>query len=434
MVFILFLSAVNVLGQPEQVQRKVSFETSTIKTFRVPCNVEIVDLSQLDIVYLEAKPALLSQTEFVIKNNMLSIIRTYLQKPRYERDYEFQMEKSITDAWGTRLYTHDGEEYHNLKNEEENKQFLIMQDEIETYGFIDNIFDASIDEMKEYFDEIGVDAYVWGQKIVVVYTEETEEGIIRTENEMDLEQLYFETRIFKDDVHKLTNRSEYQKKDNNIIPFQNKHIHYSELPSGVLYQITEIEQYLSYHVIGKDGKMLLEWTNPFDIQITPNPAQDNIWINFSIPINGDINVQIVDMDKNKVLDLNETISERNLFIAISHLNPGIYTVLCTYKDETAHAMFSKNEIGQYNNPDITALNIQIVPNPATDKIAVVFPMAIDAIMTMKIMSMNGYVCINKEMYVSGNTLHIDIQSLPLGIYSIVCTNKDGIAYTKFLKQ
>jgi len=104
-VFILFLSIVNVLGQSEQVQRKVFFETSAVKTFKVPCDVEITKLSQLDLVYLEAKPTLLSQTEFVIENNMLSIIRTYLQKPRYERDYEFQMGKSITDALGTRLYT-----------------------------------------------------------------------------------------------------------------------------------------------------------------------------------------------------------------------------------------------------------------------------------------------------------------------------------------
>jgi hypothetical protein len=433
-VLTMFLSMASVSGQPAQVQKTVAFETSLIKTFKVSCDVEIEDLSQLDLVYLEAKPTLLSQTEFVIKNNKLSIIRTYPQTPHYEGDYEFQMGKSIVDIWGTRLYTHDGEEYYNLPNEEENENFILSQEEIETYGFFNAIFDVSIDEMQAYFSEIGAENYRWGQKIVVIHTEETEDGIIRTEAEMDLEHLYFETRLFKNEVHTLSNRSEYQKIDDNIIPIRSKHIYYSELPNGTLYQITQIEQYLSYQVIDENGNILTDYTNPFGLQITPNPALDSIWINFSIPINEDINVQILDATNNIVLDLNEMVSNQKLFIDISMLEPGIYAILCTYKEETALAMFSKNGIGEYDNPDITTINLQITPNPATNNIDVVFPMEINAVMSVKIMNMMGYTFINEEMYISGNYLPIDIHSLPFGIYYIVCTNEDGTAYTKFLKQ
>ena len=148
-VFTLFLSITSVSGQPGQVQRKVCQSTSTIRTFKVPCDVVIDNLSSLDMVYLTAKPALFRQTDFVIKNNWLSIINTYPQKPRYDRDYEFQMGKSIVDAQGTRLYTHDGDEYHNQQNEEVDESFMMTEEEFANYGFFNNVLDASIEEMQE---------------------------------------------------------------------------------------------------------------------------------------------------------------------------------------------------------------------------------------------------------------------------------------------
>ena len=128
--FALLMYAFCAFGQPpttgQDVLREVSYETSTSKCFKVPCDVEVEDLlAGIDWVYLQTKPALIRQTKFVIADYWLTIINTYPQQPRYERDYEYQMGKSVTDAWGTRLYYHNGEEYSNLENEEANEGFLL---------------------------------------------------------------------------------------------------------------------------------------------------------------------------------------------------------------------------------------------------------------------------------------------------------------------
>ena len=65
----------------------------------MPCEVIIDSLSPLDFVYLQTKPALVRQANFAIKSNWLSIVYTYPQQQRYERDYEYQMGKSITDKY-----------------------------------------------------------------------------------------------------------------------------------------------------------------------------------------------------------------------------------------------------------------------------------------------------------------------------------------------
>ena len=107
--FILFLCTFCAIGQ--DFQRKVLYETTTCKTFSVPCDVVLQELSELDLVYLQAKLAKIKRVEFVISQNWLSVINIYPQQPRYERDYEYETGKSVTDKWGTTLYTHQGEAY-----------------------------------------------------------------------------------------------------------------------------------------------------------------------------------------------------------------------------------------------------------------------------------------------------------------------------------
>jgi hypothetical protein len=92
----LLLCTLTIQGRP--FQREISYEIATGQ-------------SLLDIVSLQIKPALLRQTKFVINTNWLSIISTYPQIPRCERDYEYQMGQSVT------------EEYHNLPNKERSKDF-----------------------------------------------------------------------------------------------------------------------------------------------------------------------------------------------------------------------------------------------------------------------------------------------------------------------
>lgn len=360
----LLLGIANIMGQPTMgVQREVSYSTSTYKTFKIPCDVEFGSLSPLDFVYLQAKPALIRQMQFFIENNKLTITHTSPHLPRYERDYEFQMGKSVTDEWGTRLYYHNGEEYYNLPNEEENEGFTISDKEIETYGFFNGLFNVSIDEIQAFCDSVGIPYYIWGQKVLIIYADSNE----RTETETDLEQLSIETRLYQDDVHILTDRTEYQRTAEDwIIPAKKIHVHYSELPSETRYQITQVETYLSYRVVDENGDFLVNMENKIDIDIdsvdfleeiigqyqipvnvnmtvAPNPVQDQFTVSFSEQIDAVMNIKIMDIMGTKHLDVPMYVFGNQLQIDnINHLPTGIYYIFCINSEWTGYTQFIKN--------------------------------------------------------------------------------------------
>ena len=425
--FVLLLYAFGAYGQP--FQRQVLYETSTVKCFKVACDVEVISLSALDMVCLETKPAVIRQKEFVLEKDWLTISYVYPKQPRYDKDYEFKMGKSVTDKWGTTLYLHNGKEYLNLPNKEINNDFLIDHETINTYGFFNDLFDPSL-KICDQLTREGIPFYTWGQKLLIFHTHENEQ----IEVEIDFEQLYMETRTFVDKIHEFTDRTEYRRMDNWIIPAKDKRISYSELPSGIRYQITEIETYLSYLVINEKGDTLVnKENNSFEIQVSPNPAQDYITIDFSIPINDDVNVQLLDIMNKVIRENDEFVKDGTLKIDVSTLEPSMYTVLCTYRDEQAQADFLKDGIGQYSYPNPVNIDIQIIPNPTKDYITVRFPVTINEEMTVKIMDAMGNVHFYDKLYVMNNEMKIDVHYLRLGIYYIVCSNKDGVAYAKFIK-
>ena len=370
----------------------------------------------------------------MIQNNWLSITNTYPQKPRYERDYEFQMGKSVTDKWGTRLYYHNDSMYYNLENETENEDYLLEMVEIDGYGFYNALFETPINEIVTYCESLGIPVYVWGQKLVIVQEDTTE----RTEIEADFDQLYFETRLFRDSVHILTDRTDYQRVSENIIPIKSKRVYYSELPSETRYQITELETYQFYRVKGLNGNTLVNWVKqnplPFAFTVTPDPADDTIRLLFSTPLNGMLNLKMIDIEDNIVFDDSIFVDGNAYTININHLESGIYTVVCVYENDTAEADFLKEGIGLFPNINPTVMEIQILPNPATDNITVVFPVIINANMSVKIMDVMGTVHLNSAPFIFGKTLSINISSLPAGIYYITCINNSGTAYKKFIKN
>jgi hypothetical protein len=437
---LMLLLGTNVLGQQTQgIQKNVSYKTSTYKTFKIPCDKEIDSLSPLDFVYLQAKPEIIRQMQFIIENNKLTIIHTSPHLPRYERDYEFQMGKSVTDAWGTTLYYHNGEEYYNLPNEEENEEFTIEPEAIGTYGFFNGLFDVSIPEIQAFCDSADIPYYIWGQKVLIIYQEDDSNGYTkRTEIETDFGQLYFESRVYRDNIHILTDRTEYQQVDDLIIPFKKIQVHYSELPSETRYQITQVETYLSYKVVNENGDVLVNIGNndpPFAISVTPNPATDNITVHFSTQIDEFVNIKIVDMMNNSIIVWEQMphIIGNEINIDISLLMPNLYTVFCTYNNENAEANFLKEGIGQYLVP--VNIDMQVVPNPIQNNFVVVFSEQVDAVMNVKIIDIMGTKHLDVSKYVQGNILQINnINHLPASIYYIFCANSEWTGYTQFLKQ
>lgn len=420
------------------LQRSVEYKTSTCKTFKIGCDVVVAELSPLDFIYLEAKPAMIRFSKFVIANDWLTITNCYPQMPRYERDYEFQMGKSVTDKWGTKLYYHDGEEYYNLENETEDEQFLKNGDEIGSYGVFNGLFDVSIDTLCGTLDSAGIPHYRWGQKLLIVLEETDTNFTKRTEIETDFEQLYFETRTFVDNVHQFSNRTEYKKVNGFVIPTKSKRVYYSELPSETRYQITEIESYLSYMVKDGSGDILVEVAEDaladFSISITPDPAQDEIQIHFDPSIEGSVNVKITNAANITVWEQETFVAGDELIIDISLLESGFYTVQCTYNEQVADANFLKDGIGTYEEPDPMAMVISVAPNPATGNITVTFPVQINAPMFVKITDIMGIAYYENDVYIAGNTLSLNVNFLPAGMYYIICMKNDDIATAKFLKQ
>jgi hypothetical protein len=80
------------------------------------------------------------------------------------------------------------------------------------------------------------------------------------------------------------------------------------------------------------------------------------------------------------------------------------------------------------------MDIQIFPNPAHNHIIVRFSMPINAMINVKIVDEMGNTHWNSDMHVSGNELYIDkVDFLLQGMYYIVCTKNENVAYAKFFK-
>jgi len=435
---VLLLCAFGAAGQEVPatgIQREVAYQTSMCKSFKLPCDVEIDSLSGQDWIYLQTRPLLVKRTEIRIVDFWFTFTYLFPQRPRYERDYEFQIGKSVTDAWGSRLYTHEGEEFYRLDNEEVDESFAITAAEIETYGLFNGMFEMPIAEIVAHCDSAGIPIYVWEQKLLIVQQEEGENT--RTEVETDFENLYSEIRVFENNIHTLTDRMEYQRVNGFIIPTKIKKVSYSELPSEIRYQITEVETYENYTVTGGNGLVLVDWTlqneQPFSITVTPNPADEQITVHFSTPLDGEVNITIKDIANLIVWEKDVYMVGNDYPIDITALEAGLYTVVCTYENKVVQTDFLKEGIGQY--PIQVNIDIQAVPNPATNNISILFPEDINAIMNVKIIDLMGTKYLDKAMYIQDNALQIiDISHLPAGIYYVFCINNDWTGYTQFIKQ
>ena len=218
----------------------------------MPCNVT---LSALDSIYLETKLPVVRQVEHLIEDGWLSINTSYYDRPYYDECYRFQMEKSVTDKWGTKIFSYDpltysyNEEVEYFIPSAEDSNFYYDPQQINTYGIFNSLFDVDTAALRAA-SAIGLipPVYISGSKILIVQDTIEAGKAKRMEMEIDLEHRSIETRVFEDSVHILTDRMEYKRYVEWIIPKKGERIYYSELPSGIRYQITETETYSDYTI------------------------------------------------------------------------------------------------------------------------------------------------------------------------------------------
>ena len=105
---------------------------------------------------------------------------------------------------------------------------------------------------------------------------------------------------------------------------------------------------------GDDGLIHLDWnfedteedTEEFEqtamaIQVNPRIVRDHLTVQFSIPINADINIKIVNAKDEIHLDLDMHVSGSILPIDVSFLPSGNYNVVCRNNDNMVRAPFIK---------------------------------------------------------------------------------------------
>ena len=433
MVVVLLGGALNVLGQPNTtMQKEVSYQTSTVKTYSVPCDVVLSSLSAYDNSYLKAKQPLIRQAKQVIENGWLTITSAYPQHPYYDECYGFKIGKSVTDKWGTKLYAHNGEMYSNLENRVVNETFAVTAEEMAGYGVFNNLF-PSMDVARTQLDAEGIPYQHIGHKLIAISEEEMEE-VIRMETEIDFEQFYLEKRTFRNDILVFTERTEYMQKDGWIIPTMTQKSYNSELPSGIPYQITEVETYLSYKVTGINGEIIVsmeeETSTDLVMTIVLDENKTHALVHFSTPIHGMVIAKILNAANEVVLIQDLHVVGNSMILDISGLEAGSYTLICTHEDSEAQTNFIIEDREHYE-----PIDIQIIPNPVTsNKIDVVFSVEINTEMIVTITDIMGTVYFNANMFVDGNMLSMDIPFLTAGIYNINFVNNGNKANARFIKQ
>ena len=357
---VLFLTAIGTSKVYCQVQRQVNSSMLTQTICAIPEYVDESELSPLDWVYME-RDDLYRCSEHIIKGDTLTITHYYPQKPRWENDYEYQMGKSVTSIWGTALYYHNGKEYHRI--ESYNPDFIVHPAEIEYYGIYNQSFDIDKEELIELLQAVGYQVFEQEGFIIAAWED--------FELSINLDELIEEMRFFGDEDNdffaeegnklEYLTRNEYARVNGYVIPVKRIDIRYSELPSGIPYEITKIELYSFYQVIKNGNNTIAEMgdRNIFedcrnsvddsthikeiqqaDIKIYPNPAKEQITID--LPFDGDENVDVKIFNMLGVNVLSQHYNKGGqINMDIHSLPAGVYVVRCVKDSKVISKRFVK---------------------------------------------------------------------------------------------
>ena len=360
LLVVLFLVAVGTNKGFCQVQRQVNQSTLKKTTCAIPAYVDDSELSGLDWIYLERDDKE-ECMEHTIKGDTLTIVRYNPQKPRWENDYEYQMGKSVTSVWGTALYYHDGTEYYRL--ESYNPEFILSSKDIENYGIYNTVFDMDREELINQFQTAGFQVSEQDGFIIATIGDFVEISI-------NLDELIYQLRFFGDEDNPFfeeegnkiehSTRTEYAKINAYVIPIRDIDVRYSELPSGIPYEITDTVSYLFYQVI-KNGNTIVKTgeenifedcrnsvadnTNIKEIQqanvkVYPNPAKERITLDLPFDGNGNVDVQIFNVLGVNVLS--QQAKGEQINIDVQALPAGVYVL----KIQTDKEIITKKVVKQ----------------------------------------------------------------------------------------
>jgi len=253
---VLFFASMGTKGVYCQVQRQVNSSTITKTTCALPSYIDEDSIGSLDWIYLERDDLERCTEQVINEENELTITNYYPQQPRWERDYEYQMGKSVSSKDGIVLYDHDGNEYSRL--DDYNPGYILSQYEIEGYGIYNDLFDFDKEELIAMLQMAGYQVSEQDGFIIATYED--------VEIAINLDELIVELRFFGEDDNDFfaeagnklqsSDRTDYVRTNNYVVPVKNTRVWYNTLPSEIPYEITEVESYLFYQVISENNTIV----------------------------------------------------------------------------------------------------------------------------------------------------------------------------------
>jgi hypothetical protein len=349
---LLFLATIGGKEAYCQIQRQVNSSTITKTTCAVPSYIDEDSISALDIIAMEYDDLEKCTEQVINAENELTVIDYYPQQPRWENDYQYMIGKSVTSKDGTVLYDHEGNEYYRLDSY--NPDFILSQYEIEDYGVFNGLFDIGKEELIELLQMSGFEVSEQDGFIIASF-----ENI---EIAINLDELIVETRFFGEEDNEffaeegnkleMSDRRNYIKVNNYIVPVKNIRVHYSTLPSGIPYEITEEESYLFYQVINKNNSIVKTGNESIfnncvtnsvtgietiqqqttELKIYPNPTNGTLHVT-SYALHENTVIELFDIYGKNLLSI-PSILYHETTIDIIHLAYGMYFMKITTNENT----------------------------------------------------------------------------------------------------
>ena len=355
LIFLFMVSAI--YGQ----KRTVEYLVSTYTIHAVPENTNMKALAGIDIATMRTTETKEYVEEIISNSNGLRTIITNTQFPEDQFDLRNSIAQTIIDEFGkVSFYNKEGEEIHYedntnvLTRRAVNPENSFSDEVVAQWGTYNNLFEGDIITLANQFVLENFHTTISGNQLNA--------SLGNIEVLFDLDNLYTETRFFSRGILQFSYSTFYEDVNKHIIPFIEVHTTYDTLPySEIRYQKSEIKTYQTY-MIKELGRIILEvdrecanirksemevfqftemeQTN-FDIKIYPNPASEQITIEFLSTIDEKVNIDIINTLGTIVLT-RKGIMGNSLTLNISDLSEGTYIIRCHQGEITKAIKFIKH--------------------------------------------------------------------------------------------
>lgn len=361
-IFLLLLCLIN-LRTYAQPKRTIIQTTSHETVFSVPEKTDMKLITDFDLVSMLIQNRLKTKEITLSKDNYIKITEVNeidVDPKIFPSDYEYGFKTIVTDESGSYFYNYAGKliQYTPFESDDDRKSFILNKENEEEYGLLTDFFLWDINKMAKIFISEGYSVKIDANNNVLKARSDNVETYI------DYNNLFYEMYFYEKDSLLSAIALYYEKYDKYLIPKAEMECRFKYSENGVKLQRNEITTYLKYVVMEYD-KPIVEWASDialedykpksslsvyeyenFDTQddyfkVYPNPAQHQITLDIPDYYEGNITIQISDIN-GKIIFMEAGMSRELSSINISDLPSGIYIITCQNEAYRHSVKFLKN--------------------------------------------------------------------------------------------